>query len=725
MAVTEIAGKVLEVADPGSDRNGFRLRVDCDDTPVECVGYGLVNIGDHIVCAGHWVRKPSGAHFVVSHVTPILPNSESDLLEYLSSGKVRTIGPALAETIVRAFGVKALEIIADSPTRLMTIDGIGHERVKVLHEAVSEHFETMRLRSALTDIGLTNQDMALLAKRYRHRLFDRLMNAPYDVIAAYPLFNFRSADRFCDVMSISVTDAQRQMACLRCVVHEYERKHGISAAPASVIQDKLTSFGISASLEDISKEDEPVVSLDDPMTEERFFVSRYHNDFAKGIARALEERCYYTSYLAALFEARSDGVQECATANSLHLAIPAYTSATIVDEQFHRGGIQWVAELLRLVRHFEPSSKITVTSVTGGGADMASRLLEAPVSTVHKCLGLSVTKMPNSPALKNSEPDVFIVFEGHLLDARLLYSIFQQVPLDASIIIVGDSALSHSQSGDNVWPVLPASPYVARIHLAERVGSWLPEPLLARRLRLAQRCDGIVVCNDVADLMKTLSESSVCALWTAGDSETRRTLDNLLPVLFDTFDPKTVQIAVAGHKGLLGTLALNRDYSGCFNPIPGRRQDDPTVDQIHIGIKDRLRVHRNINTEGLRTGDLVTVTSIDCQAKRIRADHRGREVCLSYQHLSRMRLAFVQTASRLFLAPTPVVILVLDERASFDHNWQFLYAAALGSTSRVILVGPKQIYERCVKTDALADRGPSALSLHLTTQRYSRLSHYC
>ena len=51
-----------------------------------------------------------------------MPNTEAQVLKYLSSGSVKGIGPATAARIVEAFGENTFDVLANSPERLAGLD---------------------------------------------------------------------------------------------------------------------------------------------------------------------------------------------------------------------------------------------------------------------------------------------------------------------------------------------------------------------------------------------------------------------------------------------------------------------------------------------------------------------------------------------------------------------------------------------------------------------------
>ena len=96
--------------------------------------------GESLLVAGRWQHHQRyGRQVAVEHWERILPATEEGLKRYLSSGLIRGIGPVTAEAIVKAFGMKALEIMEREPERLQEIPGIGPKKAAAILESFGEY----------------------------------------------------------------------------------------------------------------------------------------------------------------------------------------------------------------------------------------------------------------------------------------------------------------------------------------------------------------------------------------------------------------------------------------------------------------------------------------------------------------------------------------------------------------------------------------------------------
>lgn len=56
-------------------------------------------------------------------------------LRYLSSGAIKGIGPKMADTIFRKFGLQTLEIMENNPQELLKIRGISEKKLAAIVES--------------------------------------------------------------------------------------------------------------------------------------------------------------------------------------------------------------------------------------------------------------------------------------------------------------------------------------------------------------------------------------------------------------------------------------------------------------------------------------------------------------------------------------------------------------------------------------------------------------
>lgn len=78
-----------------------------------------VRAGEWLKAEGFWIVEPKhGQQFKAEVLTTTRPDTVEGIERYLASGMIKGIGPVLASRMVKAFGVRTLEIIDADPHNL-------------------------------------------------------------------------------------------------------------------------------------------------------------------------------------------------------------------------------------------------------------------------------------------------------------------------------------------------------------------------------------------------------------------------------------------------------------------------------------------------------------------------------------------------------------------------------------------------------------------------------
>ena len=91
-----------------NEENGYTvLRLNCDtgDTVTVVGVIPMAVVGERLLVTGKWTSHPShGRQFEAEFLERLMPESERDILAYLSSRTLKGVGERTAERIVSAFG---------------------------------------------------------------------------------------------------------------------------------------------------------------------------------------------------------------------------------------------------------------------------------------------------------------------------------------------------------------------------------------------------------------------------------------------------------------------------------------------------------------------------------------------------------------------------------------------------------------------------------------------
>ena len=123
-----------------------RLKPSNLDTAITVVGYlAGVSPGETIKVNGTWkTHRKYGQQFNIQSFEVTLPAKIDGIREYLASGTIKGIGPAMASKLIEVFGVDTLEVIECTPERLLEVEGIGNAGNGLKHCLRCQNLQSLR-----------------------------------------------------------------------------------------------------------------------------------------------------------------------------------------------------------------------------------------------------------------------------------------------------------------------------------------------------------------------------------------------------------------------------------------------------------------------------------------------------------------------------------------------------------------------------------------------------
>src|SRR5882724_11846891 len=126
-----------------------------------------LGVGENVQFDGDWVDDAKyGKQFRAEMITPIMPTTESGIVNYLSSGIVKGIGPKTAQKIVDHFGTETIKILDNTPQRLNEIPGLKRELAKSLMIAWTENQAVRQTMIFLQGYGVSAKMSARIYQQY-------------------------------------------------------------------------------------------------------------------------------------------------------------------------------------------------------------------------------------------------------------------------------------------------------------------------------------------------------------------------------------------------------------------------------------------------------------------------------------------------------------------------------------------------------------------------------
>ena len=210
-----IQGVISAVVFQNYDNGYAVLRLTADDSQTVTV-VGTVPqpcVGERLMVTGKWGTHPSyGRQFEAEFLERLMPQTEPEILTYLSGGMIKGIGPVTAVRIVRRFGEQTLEVMERQPERLAEVAGISKQKAK----SIGEEFRRRVGMRQLMEFFTLHQLPAELAVRayglYGEHTVELLYENPYLLMEEELEAPFGAVDRFAIELGFAGDDSRRVQA---------------------------------------------------------------------------------------------------------------------------------------------------------------------------------------------------------------------------------------------------------------------------------------------------------------------------------------------------------------------------------------------------------------------------------------------------------------------------------------------------------------------------------
>ena len=710
--------------------NGYAvLRLRCaDGQTVTVVGtIPLAAVGERLLVTGKWTSHSSyGRQFEAEFLERLMPQTATEILNYLSGRIIKGIGPRSAARIVERFGDQTLLIMEREPQRLAEISGISAARAAMIGEEYRLRVGVRHLMEFFAAHQLPSELALKMYKRFGPQTVELLYDDPYLLMDEGMDAPFSAVDRFAIEMGVSANDRRRIEAGILFELH-----YNLTAGHSFLPEDKLimaTASLLSVDAEDVSSGiarlldgqrlvrdtllGRALLYLPQLYEAEQYICSRLLAHERRGFApdsrleamlsqaQAESGLQYSPRQLDAIAQAVNSGVL-------LLTGGPGTGKTTVLNgvlSVFRQMGLRCVLAA--------PTGRAAqrLTEVTGQDASTIHRLLEATIDTN---TGNMYFVRDESNPLK---ADVVIVDEMSMVDVLLLHSLLQAVPASARLILVGDP--------DQLPPVGPGSPF----------GDCLSSGML-RSVRLTeifrQAQQSLIVMNAHRVNQGQLPElrnvkNDFFFISCRSEQEVATTVRDLCSTRLPKrmgISEEEIQVLSVTRKGGVGTWNLNALLQHALNPASPEKKERQWG-EFSLREGDRVMQIRNnydiiwkradgsaVGT-GIFNGDIGTILEIDHQSEMLSVRFDDKVVDYEFSQLGELEPAYALTVHKSQGSEYRAVVLPLWNGSPYLLSRSVLYTAITRARELLVLVGREEVVAAMTE-NAKKNRRYTGLKLRL------------
>ncbi|MCD6098718.1 ATP-dependent RecD-like DNA helicase [bacterium] len=666
--------------------------------------------GQYLEVEGEWeLDSKYGRRFRAESFKIKCPTTVAGILNYLSSGLIKGIGPELAERIVSRFGEETLSVIENCPDRLKEVSGIGEKRIKMIKSALEQEKGVRELFLFLGEKEISTNLALKVYRRFGENSIEVIRNNPYVLPDELWGVGFRTADRIASEFDIP-KDSPYRIASGIIYTLKLALEEGNLFLPKKELIER-SSVVLELDQEKVAKhlpkliEDKKLIVEDN-----RVYLPQYW--------------CYETglaAYLAGCLTSRRGLFSDVSDEEIASLERSFGISYT--DEQKKAIQLAFGEGLLiitggpgtgktTLVRGIVEVAKrrgisILLASPTGRAAKRLSEATGMEAFTVHRLLEYNPGKNRFERNKDNLlECDMVLVDEASMLDIEVAYHLLSAIPPGTRLIFVGDS--------DQLPPVGPGMPFKSVI----RSGAFR---VVRLRKIFRQEERNLIVLNAhrvIKGKMPIVRNSPKSDFFFIRRRTPADALDYILELISERL-PKSlgvspiddIQVLTLMHKGVCGAKNMNIFIQKVLN----QTEEGIRFRDYFFKTGDKVMQVRNNYEKLVFNGDIGRITQINREESYIKVMF-DKPTRYDISELDEIVPAYAITVHKSQGSEYPVVILPLFTEHFLLLQRNILYTAMTRAMRMMIIVGTEEALRLAVANARIMHRNSylsRRLRLHL------------
>lgn len=706
-----VKGYVKRIRFQNNDNGFCILIVEDENTSQDVIVTGTsfsVFEGCYIVAKGSFVTHPKfGKQLKASVITETIPSDSKGVEKYLASGILPGIGEKTAKKIVGALGKNAVEKILEDKNCLNEVKGFPKNKINLTYEILKEQQEEGNAIRFLIEHNISPTLATMIFKRFGENSINVVSNDPYRLCTEVTGIGFLKADEIAYKMGFKKDDLRRIKA-------------GISYT-----LEKVTEDGHCYLKEDILKEktkiilglDEDITSIEtliNDLVNENVLVRRNDNimllkfDVAENFIKKI------------ILEKTKSDLKPLISEKFIEITVPKIESTLNLkysDEQIKAIKLANKTRFL-LITGGPGSGKTTIINAiskiflaagkeiklaapTGKAAQRLSLVTNLKAQTIHRLLKYDPVSQTFIHNLDNQiKADVFIIDECSMIDILLTKDLFEAIPRNATLIMVGDKDQLPSVGPGRVYADLLEIETIPRIFLSQifrrdntsninQIAFDINRGIIPK-IPIPDgvtKSDVFFIPKDSPFEIANLTEKLVC---------------NQIPNKFG-FSLDDIMVLTPMNKGPLGTIELNKRLQNAINPIEALdTEQEIIVNDTSFRLNDRVcqRVNNySLGDSGVYNGDTGIITRVNSYAQTLHVRlWDGKEIEYQKANLTELQLAYTLSVHRSQGSEIPCVVLLLHNCHHMLLERQLIYTAITRAKKLLIIIGQQQALAYAIKT---------------------------
>ena len=718
-AYENLAGRVEEIVYRNPDNGYTVLQLNTGEAngDGETVAGEMppISEGEEAVFRGQWTMHPRfGRQFKAVQVTVTLPKDASGILQYLSGGIIKGIGPSTATKIVEAFGADSLQVIEKEPERLAELKGISRSMAKKISREYKNQFASRQALEALAGMGFTQGEAFKAFSFFGPEAPEILAENPYAFVITGndQGIPFERAQEIAEELPQAPDPSYRDQAAVIYVV-QYNLKNGHTCLPRrKVIQTAVSGLDMTEERAEMALDNalEARQLVQEQMDGQPFLFLPHIYEAEQGIGQRIRVMTQYPPRECEIFTSEilayegANGI-ELDEKQRRAIEIATQKGLLILTGGPGTGKTTTVKGIIAMMKN--RGLRVALAAPTGRAAQRMTELTGSEAKTIHRLLETERRDGEPEPTfvhnLRNPlDLDAVIVDELSMVDVLLFSALLDALPLHCRLILVGDVDQLPPVGAGNVLSDLIAGGRIDVISLDK----------VFRQSRIVTNAHR-VVAGKMPELDCNTPDSDFFFLNTASVYAVPRKVVELvtrrIPAGYGMDSIKDIQVLCPSRKGAAGTAYLNAQLQAALNPPDKHKAELVTMGRT-LREGDRvMQIKNNYDVPwfkkngdsgaGVFNGDIGILTRIDRGQDILNVRFDDREAMYSLQNADQLDLAYAMTVHKSQGSEFSAVVMPTIGASPKLCYRNLFYTALTRAKSLLILVGTRESIQAMVEND--------------------------
>lgn len=640
---------------------------------------------------GMWFKdKVYGQEFKASKIEETIPDTNEGLIQYLSSGFIKGIGPAMAIKIVNKFGDKTFDILDNNPDRLLEVKGISRKKLDSIIAQVSKHRDMRETLVFLKSYGLTDNLAGKIYRQYQDQTQTIITTDPYRLAEDIDGVGFKKADEIALKLGTDRYGEKRISMGLNYVLTE-----GVNDRDTYILFDDLVKRASSPDIlnihPDLVKEQLRVLTENGELKyDEGKIYLPYMYKIESSVAMMIAQKGINDMFDNSLSinDIDTNGVEYSPEQlNAIELSLKS--KMTVITGGPGVGKTTILKGLLSIfTKH---SFKVYLAAPTGRAAKRMSEATNMAAKTIHRLLKWKdgeFTMNDKNPL----DGDVLILDECSMINLNLMNSLMKAIPLRMKLIMVGDvDQLPSIGCGTVLKDIIDCGK--------------IPVAKLTKIYRQGNESKIILNAHAINDgKMPDLSNPAGSDFYFFKIGDNDRIREQIIRLVTEAIPQKfniplsDIQVLTPMRKSsdILGSIQLNIALQEKINPESKAIAN--SFFKLKIG--DRVMQNKNNYELGVYNGDIGIVKKLSIEEGTISVRFFGENEDTVYDkaNIDELELAYATTVHKSQGSEYPAVVIVATRSHYIMLQKQLFYTAVTRAKQLCIVVGGEDAIRIMVTT---------------------------